>query len=137
MKIDSIIIAVLYDHFYKMQKRGRKVIPWFQTVAVLAFAIAILFVLLILILAEFFNKGHYSVDLSETEFIIAFILAIALLFLGIKGHYFNSNKHLLYLEKFNSLSTQKQKIFKILVLTIIVALPFILLFFLYLFDTTK
>lgn len=137
MKIDSIIIAVLYGHFSKMQERGRKVIPWFQTVAVLSSSIAMIIVLLIFVFAEILTKGYYKLRISESEFIIVFILSVTLLFALIKRFYFNTNKHLLYLQEFNSLTVHKQKNLKFIVLSIIISLPFILLLLLYLFDNRK
>lgn len=134
MKLDSIIISVLYNHFYNMKKKGRNVIPWFQTVSVISFSIVVACVLIALIFLELSNEGHFEIGLKEVPFLIIFMLLMIILFILIKRYYFNTNKHLLYIEKFNSLSKQKQKIYKFYVLLSITLFPFLLLFIVYIFD---
>jgi hypothetical protein len=134
MKLDSIVVAALYQHFYNMKKKGRKVIPWFQTVSVISFSIMVTFVLITLILLELLNGGKYEIGIKEMPFLIIFVLLVILLFILIKRQYFNTNKHLLYFEEFSSLSPNKQKRYKVLVLLVISLLPFILLFIIYTFD---
>ncbi len=134
MKLDSIIIGVLYNHFYNMKNRGRKVIPWFQTAAVLSFVIVVTCILLGLIFFEILNRGYFEIRIPEVVFLIFFILLVILFFILIKRFYFDTNKHLSYLEKLNSLPLPKQKKYKFWVLTSIVLLPFVFLFVLYIFD---
>jgi len=134
MKIDAIIISVLYNHFYQMKMKGRKVLPWFQTVSVLSFAIVITGVLIYFILSMMANKGHYEMNFSEISFLFAFVCLLILLFILIKRFYFDTNKHLLYLEELNALAPAKRRTNKIWVLATIVLLPFLLLAVLYLVD---
>lgn len=134
MKLDSIIISVLYNHFYNMKKKGRNVIPWFQTVSVISFSIVVVCVLIALIFLELSNGGYFEIGLKEVPFLIIFMLLIIVLFILIKKYYFDTNKHLLCIEKFNSLSKQKQKIYKFCVLLSITLFPFLLLFIVYIFD---
>lgn len=134
MQLDSIIISVLYNHFYKMKERGRKVVPWFQTVSVLSFSIIVVCGLLLLIFLEFINGGHYKIRGEEAPVFIVFMLFVIMFFILIKRHYFNTNKHILYLEEFNTLPLTKQKKYKFFVIASFILLPFLLLFVLYIFD---
>jgi hypothetical protein len=134
MQLDSIIISVLYNHFYKMKERGRKVVPWFQTISVLSFSIVVLCGLLILIFLELINGGHYKIRGEEALVIGSFMLLVILIFILIKRYYFNTNKHISYLEEFNTLPLAKQKQYKFFVMVSFVLLPFLLLFVLYIFD---
>lgn len=134
MQLDSIIIAVLYNHFYKMKERKRKVVPWFQTVSVLSFSIILVCGLLLLIFLELSNNGHYKIRGEEAPVIIGFMLLVIVFFILIKRHYFNTNKHIFYLEEFNALPLSKQNKFRVFVIVTFVLLPFLLLFVLYIFD---
>lgn len=134
MQLDSVIISVLYNHFYKMKEKGRKVVPWFQTVSVLSFSIIVMCGLLLLIFLELINGGHYKIRGEEAPVLIVFMLLVIVLFILIKHHYFNTNRHILYLEEFIKLPPTKQKKYKFFVIASFVLLPFLLLFVLYFFD---
>jgi hypothetical protein len=131
LKIDSLIIAVLYNHFYQMKIKGRKVIPWFQTVTVLSFLFVVLAVLIFFIISMLINKGHYQISFSETTFLIVFMALLILCFFLIKKTYFDTNRHLLFLAEFKSLPVSKQRRNKFWVLASIVLSPFIMLAILY------
>jgi hypothetical protein len=81
MKLDSIIISVLYNHFYNMKKKGRNVIPWFQTVSVISFSIVVACVFIALIFLELSNEGHFEIGLKEVPFLIIFMLLMIILFI--------------------------------------------------------
>jgi hypothetical protein len=131
MRFDAMIIAVLYNHFTEMKSKGRKVIPWFQTISVLSFSIVMQFLLLGLI---FFNiiYGNLEIDISESHFLISFILLIVAIFFIIKRCYFDTSRHIAFLEEFKSLPSARRKRNSILVLAIICILPFALIYFLFL-----
>ena len=117
-----------------MKQKGRKVVPWFQTVSVISFSIIIMFGLLLLIFLEIINKGNFNIKGSEEIVLVVFIVLVVLLFIIIRSYYFNSNRHIEYLDNFNLLPVNKQMKYKYIVLTSFVLLPFLLLFVLYLFD---
>lgn len=134
MQLDSIVISVLYNHFYKMKEKGRKVIPWFQTVSVLSFSIIVVCGLLLLIFLELINGGNYRIRGREIPVLFVFMLLIIVFFILIKHHYFNSNRHIFYLEEFNSLPLKQQKKYSFFVIATFILLPFLLLFVMYIFD---
>lgn len=134
MQLDSIIISVLYNHFDKMRERGRKVVPWFQTVSVLSFSIIVIFGLLLLIFLEVIKGGQYKIRGREAPVLGVFMLLVIMLFILIKRHYFNTNNHISYLEEFIKLPLAKQKKYNFFIITSFVLLPFLLLFILYIFD---
>lgn len=134
MRVDFIIIAALYNHFYKMKQKGRNVVPWFQTVSVLAFSIVLLLFLIFLIFMEIWNNGIYTIRANKFYFIIIFMGSVILIFFLIKTYYFDSNKNLTYIDKFNSISKKKQHMYTFLVLFALSTLPFLCLLLLYLFD---
>lgn len=137
MLIDHLIVSVLYKHFYEMKQRGRNVIPWFQTVVVLSFSIVIFCLLFALCILELMNKGKYEIKIAEVYFLAILMGFVIIIFVLIKKYYFNSNKFIDFLEELNSLPINKQKLYKVFVLITLIALPFLLLLVLYLFDSRK
>ena len=137
MQLHSIIISVLYNHFNSMKEKGRKVIPWFQTISVISFSLISMLGLVLLLFFEFISKGQFKIRGEESPILISFILLVIMLFILIKNHYFNSNKHILYLQEFHNLTLKNQKKYSIIVLASFIALPFLLLFIVYIFDKRK
>lgn len=132
MRIDAIVIAVLYNHFIKMKKKGRKVIPWFQTVSVLSFTVIVSLILLYLIVDNIIFNGNLELGGKEQYFLVLFIVSIVIVFLIIKKYYFDSNRHILFLAAFQALSVGKQKRISIITLSALCILPFLLIYCLYL-----
>lgn len=132
MRFDAIIIAVLYNHFNKMKQKGRNVIPWFQTVSVLSFAVIILLLLLVFISFSIMFNGKFDISISETYFLVSFMLSIVGVFFIIKKYYFDTKKYADFCDVFKSLAVKKQKQYTIIVLSILCLLPFILIYCLFL-----
>ncbi len=132
MRFDAIVVAVVYNHFLKMKENGRKIVPWFQTASVLSFWVIIFFLLFGLILVNIISPGKADMTINEVSFVGLFIASIAIVFFLIKKSYFDSNKHINFLETFKSFSAEKQKRSSVIVLSILCVLPFVLIYFLYL-----
>jgi hypothetical protein len=115
-----------------MESKGRRVVPWFQTVSVLSFLVVVQLLLLGLIFISFFCRTNPEIDIGESYFLISFILLLAVLFFVIKRYYFDAGRHIAFLEEFRSLPSEKQKRNNIFVLTTICILPFGLIYFLFL-----
>lgn len=132
MKLDAIIFGVLYNHFDGMKKKGRNVIPWFQTAFVVALYLVIIITLFYLAGICVFVGKNTELSISETKFILIFISLIGVLFFIIKKYYFNSGKYLKFHQEFNNLTHKKQRLLKIVVLSFICITPFATLYLLYL-----
>jgi len=131
MSIDKIIVTVIFLHFNKMKEKGRKIIPWFQTVAILSFLMVVLALLLTLILINL--SGNFSAHIDETYFLVGFIACIIILFFVIKGYYFDSGKYISNIEEFTSrYSLKKQLKIKAFILTAVCIVPFLFIYCLYL-----
>lgn len=131
MKLDAIVISVLYAHFWNMQKKGRQVVPWLQTTWALALSLVIIVSLVFIYFTEYTHAGKFKIDLDEPYFIFAFIASLMSLFFLIKWRYFKTSRHLSYMDQFSSLSEKKQKTYKMLVLGITYFLPIVLLYSLF------
>jgi hypothetical protein len=130
--LDKLIVT-LYDHFFRMRKKGRKVIPWLQTVYVIALEGVILSSLLWIITYRIIVDNN-EMPISELPFLLAFVLLGLIYFFLIKKIYFNSAKHLKLYNEYLSFSNNKQKFLKIITLSVFLAIPFILFFILWFFD---
>lgn len=124
MNAIDIFIVTLYYHFCKMQMRGRKIIPWFQTTFVISLIITISF---FLILFLGFQGSIKKLKLPEWLFIIIFCFIGGFVFFIIKRFFFDSGRHLFLSEKYiNEYSTKRRSIFKIIVISICFLVPLLL-----------
>ena len=130
--LDTLIV-ILYDHFFRMREKGRKVIPWLQTVYVMALEGVILSSLLWIMSYRIIVHNN-EMPISELSFLLAFVLLGLTYFFLIKRIYFDSAKHLKLYDEYLKFSNKKQRFLKAISLSIFLAIPFILLFVLWLLD---
>ena len=130
--LDTLIV-ILYDHFFRMREKGRKVVPWLQTVYVMALEGVILSSLLWILTYRIIGHNN-EMPISELPFLSAFVLLGLAYFFLIKKIYFDSGKHLKLYDQYLKFSIQKQKVLKIISLLVFLTIPFILLFFVWLLD---
>src|SRR5258707_14629014 len=95
MKLMPTIIAALYDHFFKMKERGRKVVPWVQTVFVCALEANFLVFMIGKIIQQWLDPNR-SGHISETVFMVLFLGAGVFFFFIIKRVYFDTEKFIGY-----------------------------------------
>ena len=135
MKIIDIILTSLYDHFCRMQKRGRKINPWFQTCSSLAFITIIPFTLLLKII---FNKSLDFKQIPEYCFILLFLTFGICVFFLVKGYYFKNNKHIklmeIYIKKYSETTRNKIRYTVTIGLTL---LPFVFMIIMSLQESNK
>ena len=127
MSLIPIIIASLYDHFYKMKERGRKVVPWVQTVFTCALEATFLTFLVgknILQISGSNRAGH----VNTTALFFLILLAGGLYFFIIKWLFFDNEKFIDYYEAFLALPGKKRRIYKILVIGAFIVIPFLLVY---------
>lgn len=134
MSLHSTIISVLYLHFFRMQEKGRNVIPWFQTVVVLSFFLTILLTLIVYLILQITHHGYYQVTVGEGFFISGFLSLLIAFFILIKSFFFNNGKHLQYLDHFKMLPKKTQRRYSVMVLALVTVSPFLLVLIIYLFD---
>ena len=122
MRLMPIIIAALYDHFYKMKEKGRKVVPWSQTAFVCALSATFLvFMLGKIILTA--GKSTLFQNAGEPMFVVFFLGVGAGFFFLIKSFYFDTEKFIGYYKDFMQLPAKKRMLYKIVVIGSIIALP--------------
>ncbi|SDZ75495.1 hypothetical protein SAMN05192529_101248 [Arachidicoccus rhizosphaerae] len=130
MKTVDIILTGLYDHFIRMKKRRRKIVPWFETCSALAFAVTISFTLMLKIV---FNKSLDFKKIPEYYFLLLFLSFGIGVFVLSKSYYFRNDKHIklmdLYLEKYSEADRKKIRYFVTIGLSIF---PFFLMFIMWL-----
>lgn len=126
MGIAGLIIGTLYGHFYNMKERGRKVIPWVNTVFVLSLEATMIIFSIIKIALDIFYHGYFQLKVPEYLFLGAFIFCLLSFFFLIKGLYFNTGKHLIFYQEYIDLPQGKKHTFRAIILTSLVLLPFIL-----------
>ena len=130
--LDTLIV-ILYDHFFRMREKGRKVVPWLQTVYVMALEGVILSSLLWIMTYRIIAHNN-KMPISELPFLSTFVLLGLTYFFLIKRIFFDSGKHLKLYDEYLRFSNKKQKVLKIIALSVFLAIPFILLFVLWLLD---
>jgi hypothetical protein len=130
--LDTLIV-ILYDHFFRMREKGRQVVPWLQTVYAIALEGVILSSLLWIMTYRIIARNN-KMPISELPFLSAFVLLGLTYFFLIKRVYFDSGKHLKLYDEYLKFPNKKQKVLKIIVLSVFLAIPFILLFVLWLLD---
>lgn len=126
MRVDAIVISVLYEHFLRMKNRGRKVIPRFQTASVLSFALVIVLVLLWLTISEVSHGGNFLIPVTESFFLLGFISLIVAFFHLIQRYYFKTNKHIEYVYQLNALGEKLHKRYRVVTLFLFITIPFVL-----------
>jgi hypothetical protein len=134
MKIIDLFLVSIYLHFCKMRDRGRKVIPWFQTLTSISlfFAITIAFLVKVCLGKNFNNQTA-----PEGAFILGFLIVGAICFFSTKRYFFKNERYLklseVYMEKYSERERRHIKIRSILFIMII---PFILGFLIW-FNATQ
>lgn len=124
--IDIFIIS-LYYHFFQMQKRGRKVIPWFQT----SFVIAMVVTMTLFSAYRLFDENAFK-NVNEWLFISLFMAVGLGLFFLLKIFYFERGRHITLTEKYlNEYSDNKRALFKGLSIGICILLPLMTCFFIW------
>ena|GEM_PF-2844181 len=121
----AVIIAALYDHFYKMREKGRQVVPWVQTVFVCALEANLLTFMIgknLLQVLHLSSSGHFS----DGVFVVFFGLTGIAYFFIIKRLYFDTQKFTGYYEDFLQLPERKRTIYKMLVLGSFIIIPFLM-----------
>ena len=124
MNLIDVFLITLYSHFCGMQERGRRIIPWLQTAFVVALTLTIsIFLIGYLLLPNTIKLINHS----EAIFIIVFFLTGCVLFVITKKYLFDTGRNIIlseiYLSKY---STQKRKLFKLIVIGICLLIPFLL-----------
>jgi len=107
MKIDAIIISVLYNHFYNMKLKGRNVVPWFQTIFVIVLYIALAGSAAVKIVMDIKHGGYYQTNENSSNYLYWFLGFMILLFFIIKRKYFDNGKHIIFYEAFIALPEEK------------------------------
>lgn len=130
MKLFDIFLISIYLHFCAMKERGRQIIPWFQTATAIALFASIAITLCIKLV---FGSALQKDNLSETAFICGFMLAGVVIFFSIKQYLFSSGRHLtLSQEYLNIYSEKKRRMYKILSIGMVLAVPSLLGYFVWL-----
>ncbi len=123
----DIFIITLYYHFFQMQKRGRRVIPWFQT----AFVIALFVTMTLVLLFRLFYVEAFR-SISEWMSISLFMLMGLIWFFILKKFYFERGKHItlteIYLSKYSS---KRRALYKILAIGLCLFVPLLVGFFIW------
>lgn len=130
IKLIDILLISLYLHFIKMKDNGRQVVPWFSTCVAVSFFIAISATLLLkLILGANLNDKN----ICKIVFLIAFLVVGILCFFVTKNYLFSGEKHMHLSDIYiNSYSIQKRLFYKIFAISILIIIPFILGFIVWL-----
>jgi len=129
MKLIDMMLVSLYLHFVGMKDKGRSVVPWFSTCVAISLFMAISGGLVLkLIMGPYFNN-----KIAEPAFLAAFLLVGVLCFFSIKIYFFNSGKHIdlseIYIKKYSS---KKRFLYKAFSISILLILPLILGFIIWL-----
>jgi len=127
--IDKILIS-LYLHFTKMKDEGRQVVPWFSTCVAVSFFVAIsgTLVLKLILGADLTEK-----KIPEFIFLAAFFFVGVLCFFIIKNYLFTSEKHINLSEIYiSTYSTQERLFYKICAISVLLIVPFVLGFLVWL-----
>lgn len=133
MRVDKIIIAVLYNHFVRMKDNGRRIVPWFQTCVALTFELTILITLLVFITLALIHKVDSFLEIKEQYFILCFIVILIFFFQTVKKIYFTSEKYVNCIGEFESkYSKETRKTISIIVLVASCLFPFLFVYALYL-----
>lgn len=125
MKLIPIIIGALYDHFYKMKEKGRKVVPWLQTTFVCSMELTFLIFLLGKNIAQNWRTAP-SGNINEPVLLIFILGTWTFLFFLIKMRYFDTEKFIGYYSSFIQLPDKKRRTYKILVIGSFIVVPFLL-----------
>jgi|SRR5579885_906193 len=134
MNFFDIWVVVLYDNFYRMHEKGRKVIPWFHTCTTMSLFLIIFLSLLAKVLMDIFHNGYYEITFKEASFLILFLLLMAVIFFLVKRFYFNNSKHIALYTKFKTINSKERNLYKIFTYFVFCILPLILIYILYLDD---
>jgi hypothetical protein len=119
MRLVDIFLTIVYDHYYSMQKKGRRVVPWLHT----SFLVALLLTICLTCIVDIVQRIH----LKETIFLPAFIAVYLFFFFFIKRYYFDSGKNLILLERYLEQYSPKRRLYlKVIVLTVCCIIPFLL-----------
>lgn len=133
MKAFDIVVESIYDHFFDMQKKGRKIVPWFQT----CFIIALMFVIDLSLGSLLFyriSSCQRDLPISENLFLTIFIIIGIAIFILIKNRYFSNDRQQEWYNKFLGISISKRKTIKVITLTGATLIPFLILFLLWVID---
>lgn len=125
MKACSIIIASLYDHFYKMRGRGRPVSPSLQTIFTLSLSLSFMIILVIKILLDATHNGYYQLGLEEWKFLLVYVVLLLTINVLIYKIYFQTDRHLAIYEQFLDYSETRRKRYKFLTLFLLVGTVFL------------
>jgi hypothetical protein len=110
-----------------MQRRGRKVVPWFQTAFVVALFMTMTLVLIVRLLFVELLKG-----LAEPIFLSLFFAVGLFWFFILKKFFFEKGKHISLTEFYlREYSDKKRMIFKILVIGSCLFIPLLIGFFIW------
>jgi hypothetical protein len=134
MNFFDIFVVVLYDNFYRMRERRRRVIPWFQTCATISLFLVIFLSLLTKIIMDILHNGYFEISFKEGPFLILFLVLMAFIFFLIKKFYFNNARHVSLYMTFKNMSSKKRNKYKLFTYFVICILPFIFIYILYLDD---
>jgi hypothetical protein len=124
MKIIDLFLVSIYLHFCKMRDKGRKIVPWFQTLSSISlfFAITVIFFVKL-----FLGTRLNSQTAPEGLFILGFLFIGAICFFSIKNYFFKNERYIklseFYLETY---SERQRKYIKIRSITFVMILPIIL-----------
>ena len=130
MKLLDIFLICIYLHFCAMKEKGRQVVPWFQTaIAITLFGSIAGTFCIKLLLGDMLQRNN----LSETAFITGFTIISVVLFFGIKKYLFTAGRHLSLSQEFlNTYNYKRQHLYKILSIGLVLAMPVILGFLVWL-----
>lgn len=130
MKLFDIFLISIYLHFCAMKEKGRQIVPWFQTATAIALFASISVTLCIKLV---FGSALQKNNLSETVFICGFMLAGAIFFFSIKQYLFSSDRHLTLSQEYLNKYAEKQRHrYKILSISLVLAVPSLLGYFVWL-----
>jgi len=123
------MIVSLYLHFVRMKDKGRNVVPWFSTCVAISLFMALSGGLVLkLIMGSYFND-----KISEPAFLAGFLFVGVLCFFSIKIYFFDGGKHIdlseMYIKKYSS---KKRFLYKAFSISILLIIPLILGFIIWL-----
>ena len=117
----SIIVAALYDHFYSMSLKRKRVVPWFQTASSIALEAMMISALIAYIVYGYFTDGRKLL----IPVYLYVVVGVAYFFI-IKFSLFDNGKFLKFYEQFRQYSNNKRRVLKTIVLVLLMLIPFLL-----------
>lgn len=122
MNITEIVIMSLYNHFLRLSKKRKTIIPWFHTCFALALTIAFCFVLLL-------KTVFYKVYIPQGVNLFIYMGIMLLSFFYFKNYFFKDDRYLALDEKYQEVYSEKEKkLFRIYSIAFCILIPVALIF---------